>query len=210
MQVIVVKGAGKHFCVGVDIKEMQTWSYAEAYTGRKMSEWRNLEAIKKPIIAAVHGFAFGGGCELAMLCDIIIASTDAEFSQPEVKLGLIPGMGGTQRLVRAVGKSKAMELVLTGDTRLLAKEAYERGLVSKVVCKDKLISEAMKMAGHISRLSLPVIIKAKECVNMAYRMNLPDALLHEQQEFWSCLALHDGQEGLKAFVDKRSPNFDDC
>eukprot|EP00803_Ostreobium_quekettii_P010862 evm.model.scf_2443.1 EVM.evm.TU.scf_2443.1 scf_2443:21832-23547(-) len=189
---------------------MQMWSYSDAYNGRKLSHWRRLEALKTPLIAAVHGVAFGGGCELAMLCDILVASQDASFSQPEVKLGIIPGMGGTQRLVRAVGKSKAMEMILTGTYRMGAEEACQRGLVSKVVPREELLPEAMKIAEDIAKLSAPVISKAKDCVNAAYRMTLPDALHHEQREFWSCFALQDGQAGLKAFVDKQTPEFKDC
>lgn len=206
-KVIILTGAGtKAFAAGADVKEMQAVGYAEAYGGGLLNGWDALRSVRKPIVAAVNGFALGGGCELAMMCDIAIASDTASFGQPEVTLGCIPGMGGTQRLVHAVGKSRAMELVLTG-ARVTACEASRMGLVSRVVPADQLMAEARKVACRIAEFSSPVVQKAKECCNMAHEGSLSEGLRFEKREFWSCFALEDQKEGMAAFVQKRKPEF---
>ncbi|KAL3159255.1 hypothetical protein ABBQ32_011222 [Trebouxia sp. C0010 RCD-2024] len=177
---IVITGEGnKAFAAGADIKEMASQTYSEACNDRLLEGWQELCSIQKPLIAAVNGYALGGGCEVAMMCDIIIASKTAKFGQPEVQLGVIPGMGGTQRLVRAVGKSKAMEMILTGD-RIDADEALRLGLVSTVVEPDQLMSHAIALADKIASYSHPVVAKAKECVNMAEQVGLSAGLSYER------------------------------
>ncbi|PSC76463.1 enoyl-hydratase [Micractinium conductrix] len=206
-KVIILTGAGdKAFAAGVDIKEMAAVGYAEAYTSSMLNGWETLRSVRKPLIAAVNGYALGGGCELAMMCDIILASDKAQFGQPEITLGVIPGMGGTQRLARAVGKSRAMEMVLTG-ARVNATEAVRMGLASRVLPAAELLDEARKLAGRIAEMSAPVVAKAKECVLVAQEQGLNEGLRFEKREFWSCFALSDQKEGMSAFVQKRKPEF---
>ncbi|GAB4818517.1 hypothetical protein N2152v2_005563 [Parachlorella kessleri] len=207
VKTIIITGSGKKaFAAGADIKEMSTISYADAYNKQLLNGWDTLRNIRKPIIAAVNGYALGGGCELAMMCDIIIASDNASFGQPEITLGVIPGMGGTQRLTRAVGKSRAMEMILTG-ARISAAEAAKIGLISRVVPQDELLPEVKKVAQKIAEYSLPVVSKAKEAVNIAHEMSLQEGLRFEKREFWSCWSLDDQKEGMAAFVQKRKPDF---
>lgn len=207
---IIITGEGtKAFAAGADIKEMASQSYSQAYNERLLEGWQELQQLQKPLIAAVNGYALGGGCEVAMMCDIIIASKTAAFGQPEIQLGVIPGMGGTQRLIRAVGKSKAMEMILTGD-RIDADEALRLGLVSSVVEPEQLMSHAVKLAQKISRHSQPVVAKAKECVNAAEQIGLTAGLSYERREFWSCFALQDQKEGMAAFTQKRKAEFKNC
>lgn len=206
-RVIIVTGAGsKAFAAGADIKEMSSVGYGEAYSKGLLNGWETLRSVRIPLIAAVNGYALGGGCELAMMCDIIIAADTASFGQPEIQLGVIPGMGGTQRLTHAVGKSRAMELVLTG-ARITAVEAVKMGLASRAVPADTLMEEARGVATRIAASSAPVVAKAKECVNMAFETALGEGIRFEKREFWSCFALADQKEGMAAFIQKRKPNF---
>lgn len=204
---IVLTGSEKAFAAGADIAAMQGWSYMDVYKQDYLGgNWESLKRIRKPIIAAVSGYALGGGCELAMLCDFIIASETAKFGQPEIKLGVIPGFGGTQRLPRAVGKAKAMDLVLTG--RMMdADEAERAGLVARVVPADRLLDEALQAAETIASYSLPSVIMAKECVNAAYEGTLNDTLMYERRNFHALFATEDQKEGMQAFVEKRKPAF---
>ena len=185
---------------------MATREFVDIYKGNMFSTWDDITKIGKPIIAAVSGFALGGGCELAMMCDIIIAAENAQFGQPEIKLGTIPGVGGTQRLTRLVGKSKAMEMVLTGDF-IEAKEARDFGLVTRVVPLNELMPQAEKMAQKISSMSQPIVKMAKECVNQAYESTLKEGVHFERRIFQSSFATKDQKEGMDAFVNKRKPNF---
>jgi enoyl-CoA hydratase len=168
--------------------------------------WESLRSVRKPVIAAVAGVALGGGCELAMMCDIVIAADNAKFGQPEIKLGIIPGAGGTQRLPRAIGKSKAMDLVLTGRT-MDAQEAERAGLVARIVAPDKLHDEAIAVAGAICAYSLPAVMMAKEAVNRAYEGSLSEGILFERRNFHALFATEDQKEGMQAFLDKRKPSF---
>lgn len=203
----VVTGTGKAFAAGADIKEMNTRTcYADTRRGNMLAHWSKITEIRKPIIAAVNGFALGGGCELAMSCDIIIASEDAKFGQPEIKLGTIPGVGGTQRLIRAIGKSKAMQLILTGDM-LTAAEAETAGLVSQVVPAGSTLDEAVKVAEKIAGFSLPVAVLAKECVNAAAETSLAEGLRLERGLFHATWGLEDRSEGFQAFIEKRQPTW---
>ena len=205
---IVITGSPKAFAAGADIKEMQAKTYADAYLDDFILSWERVSRTRKPIIAAVAGFALGGGCELAMMCDIVIAAENAKFGQPEIKLGVMPGVGGTQRLTRFVGKAKAMEMCLTG--RMMdAAEAERSGLVSRVVPADQLIEEALKTARTIASMSRPVVMMAKESVNRAYETTLAEGIRFERRIFHSMFALEDQKEGMTAFVEKRSPNFKD-
>ena len=186
---------------------MKDWSYMDVYkTDFITRNWERLRSIRKPVIAAVAGVALGGGCELAMMCDIVIAADNAKFGQPEIKLGIIPGAGGTQRLPRAIGKSKAMDLVLTGRT-MDAQEAERAGLVARIVAPDKLLDEAIAVAGAICDYSLPAVMMAKESVNRAYESSLAEGILFERRNFHSLFATEDQKEGMQAFVDKRKPTF---
>lgn len=206
-KVVIITGAGsKAFAAGADIKEMASLSYADAYGRRLLNGWEALRSMRKPLIAAVNGYALGGGCELALMCDIIIASDTAALGQPEITLGVIPGMGGTQRLTRAVGKSRAMEMILTG-ARVSAAEAARMGLVSRAVPAAELMDEARRVAGKIAQYSPPAVAKAKECVNAAFEGSLSEGLAFEKREFWSCFALEDQKEGMAAFIGKREPNW---
>eukprot|EP00029_Vermamoeba_vermiformis_P009652 TRINITY_DN488_c0_g1_i1.p1 TRINITY_DN488_c0_g1~~TRINITY_DN488_c0_g1_i1.p1 ORF type:complete len:300 (-),score=99.76 TRINITY_DN488_c0_g1_i1:71-970(-) len=203
---VIITGSTKAFAAGADIKEMAPKSYMDTYNSRMFNTWDNITKNKKPIIAAVNGFALGGGCELAMTCDIIIAGEKAKFGQPEIKLGTIPGVGGTQRLTRAVGKSKAMELVLTGDF-MDAHTAEKLGLVSRVVPEDKLLESALETANKIAAFSQPIVAMAKECVNQSYETSLQEGLKFERRLFYSTFATEDQKEGMKAFIEKANPNW---
>jgi enoyl-CoA hydratase len=203
---IVLTGSAKAFAAGADIKEMQAKTYMEAYLGDFLTSWDRVAERRKPMIAAVAGFALGGGCELAMMCDIIIAADTAKFGQPEIKLGVMPGAGGTQRLTRIVGKSKAMEMVLTG--RMMdAAEAERAGLVARVVPAADLLAEAMRTASQIAALSRPIVMMAKESVNRAYETTLAEGVRFERRLFQSMFASEDQKEGMQAFVEKRPPSF---
>lgn len=204
---IVLTGSEKAFAAGADIGAMQEWSYMDVYKQDYLGgNWESLKRIRKPIIAAVAGYALGGGCELAMLCDIIIAADNAKFGQPEIKLGVIPGFGGTQRLPRAIGKAKAMDLILTA--RMMdAEEAERAGLVSRVVALDRYLDEAIEAATVIAAMSLPSVMMAKECVNTAYEGGLSETLLFERRNFHALFATEDQKEGMSAFVEKRKPVF---
>jgi enoyl-CoA hydratase len=204
---IVITGSEKAFAAGADIGAMKDWSYMDVYQSEYIGRnWETLRRIRKPVIAAVAGYALGGGCELAMMCDFIIAADTARFGQPEIKLGTIPGAGGTQRLPRAVGKSKAMDMALTG--RLMdAAEAERASLVSRVVSADKLLDEAIEAATVIAAMSLPIAIMAKESVNRAFESSLHEGILFERRLFHSTFATKDQKEGMAAFVEKRKPVF---
>ena len=203
---IVITGSEKAFAAGADIKEMQGKTYMEAYLGDFITKWERVSRARKPIIAAVAGFALGGGCELAMMCDFILAADTAKFGQPEIKLGVMPGAGGTQRLTRFVGKSKAMEMCLTG--RMMdAAEAERCGLVSRVVPAAGLIDEALKVAANIASMSLPIAMMTKESVNRAYETTLAEGVRFERRVFHSQFAVADQKEGMQAFIDKRPAKF---
>jgi enoyl-CoA hydratase len=202
----VIIGSDKAFAAGADIKDMAEKSYQDAFLGDFAADYERLTRLRKPLIAAVAGFALGGGCEVAMMCDIIIAADTAKFGQPEIKLGVIPGMGGTQRLTRAVGKAKAMDLILTG--RMMdAAEAERSGLVARVVPAAELLNETMKMAETIAALSLPSVLAAKEAVNRAQETSLSEGLRFERRIFHSLFATEDQKEGMAAFIAKRAPAF---
>ncbi|WP_227816352.1 enoyl-CoA hydratase [Nitrogeniibacter aestuarii] len=204
---IVITGSEKAFAAGADIGAMAKFSYMDAYLGDYITRnWERIKTCRKPVIAAVAGFALGGGCEMAMACDIIIAADTAMFGQPEVKLGILPGAGGTQRLPRAVGKAKAMDMCLTGRM-MNAEEAERAGLVSRVVPADTLLDEALKAAGSIAGYSLPVVMMIKESVNRAFESGLSEGLLFERRLFHSAFALEDQKEGMAAFVEKRKADF---
>lgn len=203
---IVVTGSEKAFAAGADIKEMQAKTYQEAYLGDFFAGWDNVGRVRKPVIAAVAGYALGGGCELAMMCDFIIAADTARFGQPEITLGVMPGMGGSQRLTRAVGKAKAMDMCLTGRN-MDAAEAERAGLVSRIVPAAELIDQAMAAAARIAEFSLPSVMMAKEAVNRAFETTLSEGLRFEKRLFHSMFALDDQKEGMTAFVEKRKPAF---
>ena len=203
---IVITGSEKAFAAGADIKEMKDKSYVDISEERLFSDIQILEQCRTPIIAAVSGFALGGGCELAMACDMIFASDTAKFGQPEIKLGVIPGIGGTQRLTRAVGKAKAMDLVLTGRM-MSAEEAEKSGLVARVLPVADLVDEAMKAAETIADFSRPVVQAGKECVDRAFETTLDQGLHYEQTRFYSLFALEDQTEGMTAFAEKRKARF---
>ena len=204
---VVLTGSEKAFAAGADITAMAGFSYMDAYLGDYITRnWERVKTCRKPVIAAVAGFALGGGCELAMACDIIIAADSAKFGQPEVKLGILPGAGGTQRLPRAVSKAKAMDMCLTA--RMMdAEEAERAGLVSRVVPADQLVDEAVRAAETIAGFSLPVVMMIKESVNRAYESSLAEGLLFERRQFHAAFSLDDQKEGMAAFVDKRAPKF---
>lgn len=204
---IVLTGSEKAFAAGADIAAMQKWSYTEVYASDYITRnWEVIRRVRKPIIAAVAGYALGGGCELAMMCDIIIAADTARFGQPEIKLGVIPGAGGTQRLPRAVGKAKAMDMVLTARM-MKAEEAESAGLVSRVVPAESLMNEAVEAATVIASMSLPAVMMAKESVNRAWESSLTEGVLFERRVFHSLFATHDQKEGMAAFLEKRQPAF---
>lgn len=205
---IVITGSERAFAAGADIKEMQNRTFQECFSGNFLSHWNRVSTTKKPVIAAVNGFALGGGCELAMMCDIIFAGEKAQFGQPEILLGTIPGAGGTQRLTHAVGKSLAMKMVLTGD-RINAQEAKQSGLVSDIYPVDQVVSEAIKCAEKIASNSKLVTAMAKEAINAAFELGLAEGNRLEKRLFHSTFATEDRKEGMTAFVEKRKANFQD-
>jgi enoyl-CoA hydratase len=203
---MVITGSDKAFAAGADIKEMARQSFIDVFMGDFAADWDRVARARKPVIAAVAGFALGGGCELAMQCDLIIAAENAKFGQPEIKLGVIPGIGGTQRLARAVGKAKAMDLCLTG--RMMdAAEAERAGLVARIVPLATLMDEALKAAEAIASFSLPALMMAKEAVNRAFDTTLAEGVRFERRAFQSLFATEDQKEGMAAFVEKRPPRF---
>jgi enoyl-CoA hydratase len=203
---IVITGSDKAFAAGADIKEMATKSFMDAFMNDLAADWDRVARARKPVVAAVAGFALGGGCELAMHCDIIIAADNAKFGQPEIKLGVIPGIGGTQRLAHAVGKAKAMDLCLTG--RMMdAAEAERAGLVSRIVPLASLMDEALKTADTIASMSLPALMLAKEAVNRAFETTLAEGIRFERRAFHSLFATADQKEGMAAFIEKRPAKF---
>jgi enoyl-CoA hydratase len=203
---IVITGSTRAFAAGADIKEMASRSFVDMYLADWFAGWAALTAVRTPLIAAVSGHALGGGCELALMCDFILASETAKFGQPEIKLGVIPGMGGSQRLTRAVGKAKAMELILTGRT-IDAVEAERAGLVARIVPGDGLLDDALATAATIAAMSLPVAMMAKEAVNAAFELPLGVGIQFERRVFHSAFATHDQKEGMLAFIEKRAANF---
>ena len=204
---IIITGNEKAFAAGADIVAMKDWDFIEVYRSDYITrDWEHIRKIRKPVIAAVAGYALGGGNELAMACDIVIAADNAKFGQPEINLGIIPGAGGTQRLPRAVSKAKAMDMCLTART-MDAAEAERSGLVSRVVPLEKLMDEAMAVADKIAAYSLPVAMMIKESVNRAYESSLTEGILFERRLFHSGFALADQKEGMSAFVEKRKPVF---
>ena len=203
---IIITGNDKAFAAGADIKEMSELSFGDVFGQDFFATWTKLAAVRTPLIAAVAGYALGGGCELAMMCDVLIAADTAKFGQPEIKLGVLPGMGGSQRLTRAVGKAKAMDLILTGRT-IDAEEADRSGLVSRVVPADTLLEEAYATATTIAGMSLSAARMAKEAVNRAFESSLTEGLLYERRLFHSAFATDDQTEGMAAFTEKRPPNF---
>ncbi|TMJ35805.1 MAG: enoyl-CoA hydratase [Alphaproteobacteria bacterium] len=203
---IVITGSEKAFAAGADIKEMASKSFMEAYLGDFLASWDKVASQRKPVIAAVAGFALGGGCELALMCDFIIAAETAKFGQPEIQLGVMPGAGGTQRLTRAIGKSKAMDMVLSA--RMMdAAEAERSGLVSRVVPAEKLLDEALDAAKKIASFSQPIAMMAKESVNRAFETTLAEGIRFERRLFHAMFATEDQKEGMAAFIDKRRPSF---
>lgn len=204
---IVLTGSEKAFAAGADIGAMANYTYMDAFKGNYISRnWEQIRTIRKPVIAAVAGYALGGGCELAMMCDFIIAADTAKFGQPEIKLGTIPGAGGTQRLPRAISKAKAMDMCLTA--RMMdAVEAERAGLVSRIVAADKLMEEALAAATTIASMSLPMVMMVKESVNRAYELTLSEGIQYERRMFHSTFGTEDQKEGMSAFIEKRPPNF---
>ena len=204
---IVITGSEKAFAAGADIGAMKDYGYMDAFMGDYITrDWEHIRRVRKPVIAAVAGYALGGGCELALMCDIVIAADNARFGQPEINLGVMPGAGGTQRLPRAVGKAKAMDLCLSA--RMMdAAEAERAGLVSRVVPADKVIEEALAVAAKIAACSMPVVMMLKESINRAYETTLSEGVLFERRLFHSQFALEDQKEGMAAFLEKRKPVF---
>lgn len=205
---LVITGTGRAFAAGADIAEMRDRSFGEMTDADHLSAWEQLADLRIPTIAAVNGYALGGGCELAMMCDIIIAGKGSAFGQPEIGLGIIPGIGGTQRLARTVGRTIAMDLVLTGR-RIDGAEAYRIGLASRLVEDDKVVSEALEVAQQISKFSSRAVRAAKECVSRAQQSTLAEGLLFERRWFHSLFAFDDQTEGMSAFLDKRAAEFSD-
>lgn len=206
---MVLTGSERAFAAGADIKEMQSHTYEGTDPENFITRgWEQISACRKPIIAAVSGYALGGGCEIAMMCDIIIAEESARFAQPEVTIGTMPGAGGTQRMLRAIGKAKTMEMCLTG-CMMGAHEAERAGLVSRVVSDGKVVKEALEVAYKISTYSLPVLIKIKESINQAFELPLSEGLRLERKLFHATFALEDQKEGMTAFIEKRAPLFKD-
>ena len=203
---IIITGSAKAFAAGAHIKEMATLSFSEVFEAYFFAAWSRLAAVRTPLIAAVAGYALGGGCELAMMCDVLIAADTAKFGQPEIKLGVLPGMGGSQRLTRAIGKAKAMDMILTGRT-IDAAEAERSGLVSRVVPAGDLLTEATAVATAISQMSRSASRMAKEAVNRAFESSLAEGLIYERRLFHSAFATDDQSEGMAAFSEKRPPDF---
>lgn len=207
ISVMIITGNEKAFAAGADIGKMAQWNFSDVYNDDYLGgAWQALRRLRKPVIAAVAGYALGGGCELAMQCDMIVAAENARFGQPEIKLGVIPGYGGTQRLTRALGKAKAMDLILTGRM-INAEEADALGLVSRVVATETLMDEAMQLAETIAGMSLPSVMMAKECVNRAFESSLEEGLHFERRNFHALFGTEDQKEGMAAFVEKRQPQF---
>jgi len=203
---IVITGSEKAFAAGADIKEMATRDFIDVFSSNFIANWQRVATCRKPVIAAVSGYALGGGCELAMMCDFILAADTAKFGQPEITIGTIPGAGGSQRLTRFVGKSKAMEMCLTG--RMMdADEAERSGLVSRIVPAADLVDEAIKVGDRIASMSQPMVAMAKECVNRAYETTMAEGVLFERRLFHATFATEDQKEGMAAFVEKRQPDF---
>lgn len=203
---IVLTGSAKAFAAGADIKEMAEQGVAEMYAANWFAGWEEFTRVRIPVVAAVSGYALGGGCELALMCDIVVAAESARFGQPEINLGVIPGMGGSQRLTRAIGKAKAMEMCLTG--RMMdAAEAERAGLVSRVVPTDELLAQALETAELVASRSRIAAMMAKEAVNAAYEMPLAQGINHERRLFHAAFGTHDQAEGMAAFIEKREPNF---
>ena len=204
---IVIAGGEKAFAAGADIAAMKDWNFVDVYRDDYITrDWEHIRSVRKPVIAAVGGYALGGGCELAMMCDIVIAAKGAKFGQPEINLGTFPGAGGTQRLPRAVGKAKAMDLILTA--RMMdAEEAERAGLVSRIVPDDKLLEEALSVGAKIASFSTPAVLMAKEAVNRAYETTLAEGVRFERRLFHASFSLADQKEGMAAFVEKRKPEF---
>ena len=203
---VVITGSERAFAAGADVKEMLDKDFITAHQSDFIAPWQQVAMRRKPLIAAVAGYALGGGCELAMMCDVIIAADNAKFGQPEINLGTLPGAGGTQRLTRAVGKSKAMEMILTG--RMMdAEEAERANLVARVVPAADLLDEALKLAGTIAEKSQPIVALAKEAVNVAYETSLQEGIRFERRVFYATFASDDRQEGMQAFIEKRTPTF---
>lgn len=203
---IIITGSQRAFAAGADIVQMQQQSYQDMFLSDWFSRWDSLSAVRTPMIAAVSGFALGGGCELAMMCDLVIAAESAKFGQPEINLGVIPGIGGSQRLTRAIGKAKAMDLILTGRT-IDAAEADRTGLVSRVVPTEDIINAANEVAELIASKSLPAVYTAKEAVNRAFETSLAEGITFERRLFHATFALDDRTEGMTAFIEKRAPEF---
>ena len=209
VRAMVVTGSERAFAAGADVKEMQAKTYVEVARNDFIAPWERISRCRKPVIAAVAGYALGGGCEVAMMCDTIIAADSARFGQPEITLGVIPGSGGTQRLTRAVGKAKAMDMVLTG--RMMdAEEAERAGLVSRVVPAAELLDTALEVAETIAGMSMPAAAMAKEAVNRVFEMTLAEGVRFERRLFQSCFATEDQKEGMAAFIEKRPAEFSDC
>jgi enoyl-CoA hydratase len=203
---IVITGNDKAFAAGADIAAMKDYGYMDAFLGDYIGAWEHFRRVRKPVIAAVAGYALGGGNELAMQCDIVIAADNAKFGQPEINLGIMPGYGGTQRLPRFTSKAKAMDLCLTA--RMMdAQEAERAGLVSRIVSLEKLLDEALAVAEKIAGYSLPVVMMIKESINRAYETSLAEGVLYERRVFQSQFALEDQKEGMQAFLEKRKPSF---
>ncbi len=205
----VITGSEKAFAAGADVKEMAEKTYISSYLGQFLDGWTRLSETRKPVIAAVSGFCLGGGLELAMMCDLIIASETAKFALPEITLGIMPGAGGTQRLPRFIGKAKAMDLILTGRMMDVA-EAERSGLVARVVAPEKLLDEAMAAATKIASYSQPIVMMAKETVNRAQEVSLTEGARFERRLFLSMFSTEDQKEGMKAFIEKRKPEFKNC
>jgi enoyl-CoA hydratase len=204
---IILTGSEKAFAAGADIKEMKDRTFVDAYRSDFITRgWERIAQCRKPIVAAVAGYALGGGCEMAMMCDIILAADNAKFGQPEITLGVIPGAGGTQRLTRLIGKSKAMEMCLTGRT-MDAVEAERSGLVARIVPASQLMEEAVKLADRIASMSAPIVLMVKECVNRAYETTLAEGIRFERRLFHAAFATDDQKEGMAAFAEKRQPKF---
>jgi enoyl-CoA hydratase len=204
---VVVTGSAKAFAAGADIKEMQSKGYMDMYAADWFRGWEDFTRLRIPVVAAVSGFALGGGCELAMLCDVLIAAETARFGQPEIKLGVMPGMGGSQRLTRAIGKARAMDMCLTGRN-MDADEAERAGLVSRVVPAERLLDEALAVAATIAGMSLPSAMMTKEAVNRAYEVTLAEGIRFERRVFHAMFATEDQKEGMSAFVEKRAAEFE--
>ena len=203
---VVIAGSEKAFAAGADIREMKDKTFTDVYLNNFLATWDRIAEFRKPLIAAVSGYCLGGGCELALMCDFIIAADTAKFGQPEITLGVIPGAGGTQRLARFIGKAKAMDMILTGRM-MEAVEAERCGLVSRIVSQEKLLEEAVNAASKIASFSQPVVMMAKEAVNRAYETSLAEGLRFERRVIHSMFALDDQKEGMSAFVEKRKPMF---